>query len=361
MSVPARPPGGGAPPLAAVEQGGPASAAATGYDADTRFIAAHHQPAVLIDLARSRGIDSHRLLRGTGLFYEDIATGRTLLSPHQFGLLVANACRLLDADDTPFLVGQRLLPGHYGAASDALRHAADLQEAVDTLIALRALLTPLLTPHWFVTEREAGICWIDACGPGDHARFALEAGMTAVVAMCRRLSGERLPWRFEFAYAAPRHVEQYWVHLGEQAVFGRELNMMSVPRACLATPWPDAVATAGLVARRQAAAQLDAIGMSASFLDVFRAYLHEHIREPSSLERAALAFGTSPAGLKRRLQKHGTHYQAQYDLVRKHVALRLQRIDGYSKRQIARYLNFHDATNFRRSFRRWIGVEPEPS
>jgi hypothetical protein len=46
------------------------------YGWDSRFIAAHHQPAVLLDLALSRGIDSHALLRGSGLFYEDIASGR---------------------------------------------------------------------------------------------------------------------------------------------------------------------------------------------------------------------------------------------------------------------------------------------
>ena len=54
------------------------------YEADTRFIPGHYQPATLIDLALSRGIDSHRLLRGTGLFYDDIVAGGTLLSAQQF-------------------------------------------------------------------------------------------------------------------------------------------------------------------------------------------------------------------------------------------------------------------------------------
>jgi hypothetical protein len=34
------------------------------YESDCRFIPGHYQPATLIDLALSRGIDSHRLLRG---------------------------------------------------------------------------------------------------------------------------------------------------------------------------------------------------------------------------------------------------------------------------------------------------------
>jgi len=99
---------------------------AIGYECDTRFIPAHHQPALLIDLALSRGIDSHRLLRGTGLFYADIAEGRAKLSPEQFVTLIGNAQRLLDADDSSFLFGQRLLPGHYGEASHTLEHACTL-------------------------------------------------------------------------------------------------------------------------------------------------------------------------------------------------------------------------------------------
>lgn len=333
----------------------------TAYECDTRFIPAHFQPAVPIDLALSRGIDSHRLLRGTGLFYEDVAAGRACLCPQRFLTLIGNARRLLDADDTSFLVGQRLLPGHYGAASDALRHAADLREAIDLLIELRALLSPLLTPHWLITDDFAGIYWVDACGSGEHYRFLVEASMTAVVAMSRRLSGERLPWRFQFAHPEPAHVEQYWVHLGEGLQFGQALDMMCLPRDYLHRPWPDAVATAGGVALRQGRQQLQALGFPMSFLDRLDAYLRQHVREPLGLEGVAQAFGMSPASLKRRLQKHGTHYQARYDLVRKHVALSLYLVDGYSNSQVASYLNFHDATNFRRSFRRWVAAAPSTS
>lgn len=41
----------------------------------------------------SRGIDGHRLLRGTGLFYADVAEGRAKLSPEQTVTLIENAQR----------------------------------------------------------------------------------------------------------------------------------------------------------------------------------------------------------------------------------------------------------------------------
>lgn len=113
------------------------------YERDSRFIAAHHQPALLLDLALARRLDSHRLLRGSGLFHEDILSGQARISPQQFLQLIDNARRLLDADDSSFLFGQRLLPGHYGAASQALQQAADLQQSLELLVRLRALLSPL--------------------------------------------------------------------------------------------------------------------------------------------------------------------------------------------------------------------------
>ena len=117
------------------------------YETDSRFIPGHYQPAALIDLALSRDIDSHRLLRGTGLFHDDILAGQSRISPQQFLGLIDNSRRLLDASDSSFLFGQRLLPGHYGPASHALRHAQNLHQALQTLIDQQALLSPLAAPR----------------------------------------------------------------------------------------------------------------------------------------------------------------------------------------------------------------------
>lgn len=329
-----------------------------GYECDSRFIAAHHQPATLIDLALSRDIDSHRLLRGTGLFYDDIVAGEQRISPQQFLVLIGNARRLLDADDTSFLFGQRLFPGHYGAASDALRHAANLQEALDLLVAQRALLSPLLAPRLLLDEQDAWLYWVDACGAGEHQRFLVETAMTAVLGMSRWLSGERLPWRCHFSHGQPRWVEQYWVHLGEDVLFERQIDALQIPRQYLARPWPQASLTAGRVARQQCERQREELGFDTSLLEGLYHWSLARVREAPTLEQAALAFDMSPATLKRKLAKHGTHYQEQRDLVRKHVALYLYRIKGYSNEEVASYLHFHDATNFRRSFKRWTGLSP---
>ena len=45
-------------------------------------------------------------------------------------------------------------------------------------------------------------------------------------------------------------------------------------------------------------------------------------------------------------------------VVKVQVALYLYQVKGYSNDQVASHLHFHDATNFRRSFKRWTGVPP---
>lgn len=329
-----------------------------GYDSDSRFIAAHHLPAALIDLARSRHIDTHHLLRGCGLFYEDIITGTAQLSPQQFLRLIANARRLLDAADSSFLYGQRLWPGHYGAASLLLEQADHLLQALERLSQYRALLSPLLTPVLRLDEQYLHLYWRESCAMGEQTLFLLEASMTAVVALARRQQHEQLPWRFQFAHPEPAYVEQYWVHLGDALAFDCPCTVMSVPREYLLRPWPGAGSTAQQVARQACDAQLNTWGWQTSFLDQLHDHLLAQLRQPLSLERVACAFATSPASFKRRLARQGTHFQEQLDCARRDLALYLYQVKGYGNDEVAQMLGFNDNTNLRRSFKRWTGRLP---
>ena len=92
---------------------------------------------------------------------------------------------------------------------------------------------------------------------------------------------------------------------------------------------------------------------------VARQALLANIRCAPTLERTAQDFGVSSATLKRHLARHGTHFQAELDLVRAHKAIYLFQAHGYDNDAVADYLGFHDATNFRRSFKRWTGQTPQ--
>lgn len=322
------------------------------------FIPAQHQPALVLDYARSRDLDGPALLRGTGLPDACTPSLSRTLSPAQYLQLLSNVSAALGSPDTSFMLGQQMLPGHYGAVSHALLHARHLREALQILAEHQHRLCPLLCPRLRDEGGLAVLYWTDCFGAPSQLPALVEMHMTAVAAMGRWLGGERLPWRFCFNRASPRHREQHEVHLGPQLRFGCHLDAMLIDAAWLDRPWPRGNETAVSVALRSEALDRHSAPQHPSLLTALYRHLLEGIRSAPTLESTAASFGVSPATLKRHLARHGTHFQAELDQVRTHVALYLFQMRGYDNDAVARYLGFHDATNFRRSFKRWTGQTP---
>jgi AraC-like DNA-binding protein len=323
------------------------------------FIPGQHQPALVFDFARAADIPAARLLDGCALAAEDMADSATRLSPQQLLRLLQNAARALASPDTSFMLGQQMLPGHFGAVSHALIHAPNLREALAILARHQPRLAPLLVPRLMDEGPVSVLYWMDTFSAPALRPLLVELHMTAVVGMTRWLSGERLPWRFCFNRARPRHAEQHAVHLGSDLRFNCQFDAQLIASEWLDRPWPRGNRPAMLAALRIADAEMDAEPACRSVLPLLYDYLMARIGAAPTLEQAAQHLGTSPATLKRHLAVQGTHFQAELDLARAHASIHLLQVRGYDNEQVARYLGFHDARNFRRSFRRWTGLTPQ--
>lgn len=329
------------------------------YEADTEFIPAHYQPALLVDLALSRGVDSRDLLRGVRLNLEQIKSAQKSISAEQFLTLITNAQKLLKADDSSFLYGQMLLPGLYGACSQAFQQMSNCRQMIEHLCDYQAILSPLLRPRLFENEDYAFIYWQDSAGANrDQLTFLIESQMMALVSMTDWLAGEKLPWQFQFSYSQPKYIEQYWVNFGENVSFNRQMNMLVVAKSHLDHHWSTSTFIGSKAVMNASRLQMDQLGLSKSFLDQVYDYLMQHICQQINLDRLSDAFLISPASMKRKLKKHNTGFQQQLDLARKNTAIYLFHVKGYSYQQIADYLQFNDMNNFRRSFKRWTGFSP---
>ena len=327
-------------------------------DCDTRFIAASGQPACLIDLALSRGIDSHRLLKGSGLFYEDLLNSEPLISARQFHRLIDNSKQLLAADDTAFLFGQQLLPGHYGATSNLLLQAETLLQALQQLHCFKPLLSPLCAPVLRMDEQSFYLYWLDSFESGRNRQFVVESSMAAVTALTRQLAGRSVPWHYHLEYREPSYIEQYWVHLGEHLRFDSPASFMRVPREYLTGRVGHSSAMLGRIAEQQSLQRLELLAAQHSFSDALFEYLCDRVSHLGGLEQIAADFGMSSATFKRRLQREGTHFQAQLDRTRRIIALDLYLRRGFNNDEVAGYLRFSDRTNFRRFLKRLTGKSP---
>tara|TARA_R100000935_G_C2829177_1_gene164035 strand:- start:416 stop:1444 length:1029 start_codon:yes stop_codon:yes gene_type:complete len=326
-------------------------------DCETRFISARAQPAYLIDLALSRGIESHHLLKGAGLFYDDLLSGDPHISANQFHRLIDNSRLLLGADDSGFLYGQQLLPGHYGAASNMLWHADTLLQALQHLQQYKVLLSPLSAPVLRMDEQSVYVYWLDSFNAGKNRQFLIESSMVAVTALARQLGGPNLPWHYHLAHSEPAYIEQYWVHLGEHLRFQSPVSFMRIPREFVSKALPSS-AVVGRIAEQEAGLQLSQLPAPDSFTDALYEYLATHISKLTGMEQVAADFGMSTATFKRRLQREGTQFQAQLDRARTIIALDLYLCRGMTNEDVAGYLQFNDRTNFRRFLKRLTGKSP---
>lgn len=316
-------------------------------------IKAAHQPTLVLDYARSRDLDARAVLPGTGLAGWEAGDLEQVISPHEYLRLLSNVSAGLKSPDTSFQLGHQMLPGHFGAISHALTQATCLRNAMELLIRYQIQLCPLLTPHFCDAGNVAALYWTDAFGASQQRGFLVEMHMTAFSGMCRWLSGERLPWRYCFNRTQPRYTEQHEVHLGPRLRFHCQIDGLLIDAEWLDLPWPRGNRTAATIALKSA----DAADATISLLSAVYNYLASHIRCAPSLEQTAADFGVSAATLKRQLARHGTHFQAELDQVRAHESLQLMH-RGLDNEAVARHLGFHDANNFRRSFKRWTGMTP---
>jgi AraC-like DNA-binding protein len=328
------------------------------YQTTTRFIPARYQAALLLEFAHSQDLDDQALFQGTHLDARAMLSEQALLTPGEYVQLLHNINQAAASRDTPFMLGQQLLPGHLGNLSHALLQARNLRQALDILIRYQAWLSPLLAPHLMTLGDKTALYWTDSCVTPRLRGFVVEMMMTAVSGMSRWLSGMRLPWQYRFNRTQPAYIEQYAVHLGTETRFNDYFDAMLIDAEWLDRPWPrgnEMTVTLALAAVEQ---QSPAEFCRQSLLAALYDYLAARIRLAPTLERTCADFGCSPATFKRHLAQHHTHFQAELDLARAHVTLKMIDQQGYSNEQIAAYLGFHDANNFRRSFKRWTGLTP---
>ncbi|KAA8730915.1 AraC family transcriptional regulator [Acinetobacter qingfengensis] len=323
------------------------------YDCDDLFIPAHQQLSLLIDLANQYQISQHILFKGSGLFLEDVLSAQKLISPQQFKCVLHNAQQHFPGQDIQFLFGSRSLVTPFNAAITSILYAHNLKEVFHRYVEFSALVSPWLTPRIMQTPHDMMIYWLD----GNHHdnRFLIEVSMAAIHALCRQLFSHKLEWQYEFNFAEPEYIEQYWTHLGSALSFERPMNCMRLDIKWLDIQLPHHTSTLSQLTYQQAQQQIHQAKLQQSFLEHLYSYLMQNIQQPIQLESTAQYFQVSPATLKRRLKKHDTHFQAQVDQCRLHTAMLLHHVHGFKTEQIANYLSIHDPTNFRRAFKRWCG------
>ena len=328
------------------------------FIANTSYLTGGELLSYPLEYAQSREIDIKKLLQRSKI-HSGLLSGKAIhISPSDYLRFLENLFEQLKSNASSFELGLQLLPGHLGNASHALLHAKNLRQALEILIHCQSHLSPLLAPHFVTCKENAILYWTDVCTTPRSKRHIVEMMMSAVAAMCRWLSGERLPWKFYFNSTQPSHIAQHEVHLGSALSFNQYFDGMMIPLRFLEEAWPRRNHLAVELALHNWGVETGLPHGRQSLPVALYNLLINNTDSPPSLEACAAYFDVSPATLKRHLALHNTHFQAELDQTRSHIALYLMFGQHYSNEKIAAKLGFRDVSNFRRAFRRWMGLPP---
>lgn len=318
---------------------------------------AHYQLLKLMDLMDAQGIHHHQYLKGTRLFYEDIASGNKHISALQFIRVIENAQKLGEPE-LAFRWGHSLWPGHYDIFSQLLQSTSNLSELITVVHNYSEMLCPLLKPMVINADQYVFIYWQDEVGASSIIRFLVEAYSTALLSLSHWLNQKKLAWRLGFSYEPTNYLEEYVVNFGDAIQFNMGVNFLALNHENLLKPWPILNTSSAIkeLLTRQANHKYQEI--DSGFVGQLTLWNQHNIQLNPSLDQAALAFEMSSATLKRKLKVHGTSFQKVQDQARLLVCLYLLHQKKWSNQQVASYLKFSDANNFRKAFKRWCGDTP---
>ncbi|WP_448567735.1 AraC family transcriptional regulator ligand-binding domain-containing protein [Thalassotalea ganghwensis] len=319
---------------------------------DDKFFPAHQLAACLIDLVCSRGVDQDKLLRGTGIFYQDIRHGNVLLSAKQLLKLIERAERLYPGNDCAFLLGHRLFPSNYGAITSALQYSQHLAEALRILSVFHWQICPFIFAKRYDDQQRVNLLLNDSFGSDRVWRFIIETYCTALSGAIKRMFGNRIPLRFYFAFPQPSHLPEYQENLGSQIEFSMPVTSISFDKKHLHSENP-------LYSRTLKWCAIKEVKAAERYCSLIEA-LHRLINRHShcSLQEAAQYFLLSPSTLKRKLSLHGTSFQQIQDQVRSQQAIYWLNMQRLNNEESALRMCFSDLANFRRSVKRWTGLTP---
>lgn len=169
---------------------------------------------------------------------------------------------------------------------------------------------------------------------------------------------DRLPRSVTIGHEAPPEAELYGRYLQCPVSFGADATQIVYDPSVLddRPPLTNRITLAMLCdsCERLIGRDRRAAGVTG---DVARALMERPGQFPS-MGQVAVTLGMTSRTLRRRLAEERETFTRIYDQVRCDLATEYLSQGGFSVADVAALIGFNDATNFRRSFRRWAGKPP---
>lgn len=318
-----------------------------------KVLPAYYLVNAMLTVAQSRGVDLHKLVRGTGIFAEHL-TPDSVISAKQYRKLVANLQAHCRHGETSFLIGRMFcetwLPPQLNSA---LEQCGSLRRLSNAIVNLRWYCCPFVTFRQFDVENSIVFALEDTMGFKKQWPFTVEVALSFLVGLLKLLSTQRCDYQFFFSHERPKNVSDFETYLGYQVHFNAPLTCVAIPKASLSMTM-DKDAT--LSCQTKAERPVTLLKPRLSILDKVRLAAQY---EPSKTQvDIAHELGVSPATFKRKLKEHDYSFRTLQEESRRQQAIVLLAIQKLSNTQGADRMAFTDLPNFRRTIKRLTGYTP---
>lgn len=303
-----------------------------------------------------------KLLRGTGLSTRILLPGdESALTNEQQLLVLTNARRLSGSPDLGLRLGQRLQPSTHGplgflasSSPDLITALRSLQDYLPTRIPF-AQLAVQESERWLDCQLE-----ISLKAEAGEIRLLLECFAMLVQAVIEALLERELDdGLFDFSFFKPSYHSNYANYIHGKYRFSRNQNRIRLPGP-LAAARNNVADTEVYAMAERVCRQLSetAPATSLSTSGYVRRRLLSNPAAAISESEVARAMFVSKRTLARRLEREGSSFRRIREELLAELAARHLREGGLSVEATAALLGYHDASNFRRAFRRWHGLCP---
>lgn len=312
----------------------------------------------IVLLFEHRQLDVERLLKGTGIFRQDLQQIEHKISPMQLSNLVDNAQCLWPGEDLAFLLGQQWLPLQSGTLTNALLCSGDLKQGLRLWQQHHWLVQPWLQGWYWRTDHLHHLLLQLDIGAQRQQRFFIELTLSSLVSSYKKLTHTKWRGYFSLPFSAPQQLDQYYKYLGEDLSFEQPMCVISFDANLNQHPFELATTQGMKQARQQLTLQSQARKFDIGLPAAIRLLLTKSKTSNYTLPQVAEHLNLSSATLKRRLKAYDISFQQLQDQANMQQAIFLLAVSGENNLTIAKQLHFADSNNFRRSFKRWTGRLP---
>lgn len=306
--------------------------------------------------------DLPKLLEFTNVEIQALIQEDFLLTPRQLLQIFQNSLALSGTPDLGLRYGKRLTPTTHGAMGFLVHSSANLH------IALKAVQHFMPTRMSFAHldlqyTAEQVICSLNFSVdlPADIFRFISETCMAIFHECAKFIIGQPITeGKIDFAHPQPDYVDQYSLYFLNQYSFSHSQLQVKIPMHVCELRNASADQQSFLLAKEQCERMLDSLQPTKKSYSyaIQKKMLSTQLSELSEDHIANALFMTKRT-LARHLAKEGTSFREIREKILSEQACHYLLETNLTIEAIAHLLNYHDSSNFRRAFKRWMNTTPQ--